>query len=779
MNTDTATWPLLSEHSGPFLRLQRTLRGRDGFTLCVLVYSDTPYRTRVAEFLMERLDATVQITVNREWHDGIDPLLTRLARVASPVQVVGLDLWSAGPEDLLARLNQRRESIAELFPHPLLVWVRSNDVHALATRAADLWAWRTGVFDFALPPETHRSSVHRYQTDAVAMDATERQERAQAIRAYLADRHVLRPIDAELLLELGDLQRWAGDIESAHKAYREAEEALAQTDDRRRHAIARGRIADLLAMRGHLDKELKIRKEEELPVYQELGDMRLYALTKGEIAATLTLQGDLPTALRIRREEELPVYERLGLDRLAIVTKGQIADLLSEQGQVEEALRIRQEEVLPWFEQAGDVHSRAVTLGRIADVHMAQGRLDEALCIRREEELPVYARLGDRRSYAATQGQVAEILISRGELDEALSILRRKALPVFEEMDDLVGLAFTYDKIANAYQGQQRLDDALQIRRDKELPIYDKLGKVEAKAVTQGQIARILDRLGRLEDALRIHIDHQIPLLKELDDQHSLAATRTLAAHLMMKQGRIDAALGIIDREVLPASSFLDNHTVLVPTYMLVADILRTGERFDQALKVHAEKVIPLCDRLGDEHSRAKSLFSVAQIMADLGRVEEALRVLRDQVAPIFEALDDAELRTKTSQEIDKLSGGDHYSGSRHSLPGGSRVRVVRSDGTRLDPDRAIAALKWGGPGVFDFGGHHDGSKLLGAALLLDGGVDFHIVRRVHERFADDVIAELADEWTLRVSDIRTWLDELGSSSGSGQSSPAPLTPPR
>ena len=779
MNTDTATWPLLSEHSGPFLRLQRTLRGRDGFTLCVLVYSDTPYRIRVSDFLMERLDVTAPIAVNSDSQDGVDPILTRLARVASPVQVVDLDLWSAGLHDLLERLNHRRESIAELFPHPLLVWVRSIDIRALATRAADLWAWRTGVFDFALPPETHRSSVHGYQTDAVAMDATERRERVQAIRAYLADRHVLRPIDAELLLELGDLQRWAGDIESAQKAYREAEAALAQTDDRRRRAIARGRIADLLAMRGHLDSELKIRREEELPVYEELGDMRLYALTKGEIAATLTLQGDIPAALSIRREKELPIYERLGLDRLAVVTKGQIADLLFEQGQLEEALRIFQEEVLPWFEQAGDVHSRAVTLGRIADVHMAQGRLDEALRIRREEELPVYARLGDRRAYAATQGQVAEILISRSELDEALSVLREEALPIFEEMDDWVGLAFIYDKIGNIYQGQGRLDEALQVRRDKELPIYDKVGNRGAWAATQGQIAGIFEGLGRLGDALRIRIDRQIPVYEELNDQPSLAATRTLAAHLMMKQDRLDDALGIIDREVLPAGSFLDNREVLIPTYVVLADILMAGNRLDDALKVHTEKVIPLCDRLGDEHSRASSLFTVAQILAALGRVEEALGVLRDQVAPVFEALDDVERRAETSREIQELSGSDYYVGSSRSGPDGPRVRVVRSDGTRLDPDRAITALKWGGPGVFGLGGHHDGSKLLGAALLLDCGVDLHVVRRVHERFASDVIAELADEWTLRVSDIRAWLDKLGSSSGSGQSSPAPLTPPQ
>ena len=130
----------------------------------------------------------------------------------------------------------------------------------------------------------------------------------------------------------------------------------------------------------------------------------------GKIADILQARGDLDEALRIRREEELPVYERLGDVRARAVTMGKIADILQARGDLDEALRIRREEQLPVYERLGDVRERAVTMGKIADILQAAANLDEALRIRREEELPVYERLGDVRSRAVTMGKIADIL---------------------------------------------------------------------------------------------------------------------------------------------------------------------------------------------------------------------------------------------------------------------------------------------------------------------------------------------------------------------------------
>ena len=87
---------------------------------------------------------------------------------------------------------------------------------------------------------------------------------------------------------------------------------LKEAGDVRSRAVTMGKIADILQQRGETDEALRIRREEELPVYERLGDVRSRAVTMGKIADILQQRGETDEALRIRREEQLPVYERLG-----------------------------------------------------------------------------------------------------------------------------------------------------------------------------------------------------------------------------------------------------------------------------------------------------------------------------------------------------------------------------------------------------------------------------------------------------------------------------------
>ena len=93
-------------------------------------------------------------------------------------------------------------------------------------------------------------------------------------------------------------------------------------------------------------------------------------------------RGDLDQAVKIRREDELPVYERLGDVRERAVNMGKIADILQARGDLDQALKIHREDELPVFERLGDVHSRAATLYKIVDVLLEtngiqRGRIQE------------------------------------------------------------------------------------------------------------------------------------------------------------------------------------------------------------------------------------------------------------------------------------------------------------------------------------------------------------------------------------------------------------------
>jgi tetratricopeptide (TPR) repeat protein len=234
------------------------------------------------------------------------------------------------------------------------------------------------------------------------------------------------------------------------------------------------------------------------------GWYREVALTAGLRADVLQARGEFDDALRVRREEELPVYIELDDVHQKAIVMGKIADVLQARGRLEDALEIRTKEQVPVFERLGDVQARAVTMGQIADVLQAQGQLDQALRLRREEELPVYERLGDAFSKAATMGKIADIFQARGQLDDAVRLWRDEELPIYERLGDVRSKALTRGKIADVLQAQGQLDDALRIRREDELPIYEQLGDVREKAITMGKIADVLQARGQLDDALRI-----------------------------------------------------------------------------------------------------------------------------------------------------------------------------------------------------------------------------------------------------------------------------------
>ena len=145
-------WPLLSEHSGAFLRLCKLLSGKQGFTLCFLTFSDSAYRDKVAELLAHRLHARVCVTIDPEKPIGTEELFIRLnkGKRAYRAQLFGMERWPDGLDNLLTRLNHRRDALEEICQRPLLFWVPSRKLNLVATHAADLWAWRSGVFAFAL-----------------------------------------------------------------------------------------------------------------------------------------------------------------------------------------------------------------------------------------------------------------------------------------------------------------------------------------------------------------------------------------------------------------------------------------------------------------------------------------------------------------------------------------------------------------------------------------------------------------------------------------------------
>jgi len=366
---------------------------------------------------------------------------------------------------VLRALNASREAWAKKFRCPVVFWVPEYVMRILYRQARDLMAWRSHQFEFGPEPaDLDRADSIPILADPMAANLSLEQKRFRIaeLEGRIAQAgpdipEMLVPYVATWMLELATLREALGDLPAAMEELDKAVDLLAKPSSKgamgddgrcRFRALTMGRIADILYARGELDEALRIRREEELPVYERLGDVRSRAVTMGKIADILQQRGQTDEALRIQREEELPVYERLGDVRERAVTMGKIADILQARGELDEALRILREETLPAFERLGDVRDRAVTMGQIADILQQRGQTDEALRIRREEELPVYERLGDVRNLLVGRTNLALTLLERGRpedraearglLELALAAARELGIPEQERIQRML-----------------------------------------------------------------------------------------------------------------------------------------------------------------------------------------------------------------------------------------------------------------------------------------------------------------------------------------------------
>jgi tetratricopeptide (TPR) repeat protein len=204
-----------------------------------------------------------------------------------------------------------------------------------------------------------------------------------------------------------------------------------------------------VALRGGIPDRSLAAAEEKRKLDLRRGAEREAAISAGFVADIFEARGQLDEALKIRNEEELPVYERLGDVRSRAVTTGKIADILQARGQLDEALKIRNEEELPVYQRFDDVCARAVTMAWIANIQRARGDRDGAVRSLCEEVLPVYGRLGDAHSLLRGRWQLAGILLERaseGDRDEAgrllqlaLDAARRLKLPEARQIQEIIG----------------------------------------------------------------------------------------------------------------------------------------------------------------------------------------------------------------------------------------------------------------------------------------------------------------------------------------------------
>ncbi|MCP3906266.1 MAG: ATP-binding protein, partial [Planctomycetes bacterium] len=221
------------------------------------------------------------------------------------------------------------------------------------------------------------------------------------------------------LFELGSRQKSTGRFEEARRTFERLGDHM--RDRPREVAITKGKIADILEARGELDEALRIRREEQLPVYERLGDVRSVAVTKGKIADVLEARGEPDEALRIRREEQLPVYERLGDVREVAALKQRLAFSCLRLNDTD-AFRRLQCERLEANRTLGDADGIASALWDLAQLDLQEKKYEDA-APRIQEAFPILVKLARPDGIAVVGPRFAQFAAAAGQIDVADQVL--------------------------------------------------------------------------------------------------------------------------------------------------------------------------------------------------------------------------------------------------------------------------------------------------------------------------------------------------------------------
>ncbi len=326
---------LRREHSGDFLRLQKIWQHQQGHAWIFAQVNAPIYR----EALIEKLEVTrTSARITLDANTSVWDLLTALqAQTDAGQQGLHLvcDEGHIPSREWWQHCNTQRDRFGRAFAYPVVWWLPETVANDVQHYARDLWNWREMLCDFVLRDAPLLQTVERMVFDGVS--SVEKQQLMQRLAEIAQYLHTVTPgqnATPDLRLEAARAHQRLGEMGAAFIQAELAVRDFENLGNELNASFAKGKIADILQARGDLDEALRIRQEDELPVYEKLGEVREIAITKGQIADILQARGDLDEALRIRYEEQLPVYEKLGDLRSLLVAQANIAlALLQRQGE--------------------------------------------------------------------------------------------------------------------------------------------------------------------------------------------------------------------------------------------------------------------------------------------------------------------------------------------------------------------------------------------------------------------------------------------------------------
>ena len=301
---------------------------------------------------------------------------------------------------LLSSLNLKRELFRQEVPHPLLLWLPDYALTALARKAPDFWAWRSGLYEFAPERESTEQSLEAVRDEAIhvtnSFSEQAKRERLVMLKGLLEDYrelgHDLREqmSQANILNDIGLMHEMLGEWDMAKKAY---EESLIV----RRNIQNEAGIAVALHNLGRVAQHMKDTENakrlynESLNIRRKFGEQYGISLILGQLGVLAQELGDFQEARRLY-DESLEISNSINDQRNVATTLHELGRLSRRQRDFKEARRLYSES-LEIKKRIADQNGIALTLNNFGILAEEEGDRAEAGRLYREA-LVIFERLG-------------------------------------------------------------------------------------------------------------------------------------------------------------------------------------------------------------------------------------------------------------------------------------------------------------------------------------------------------------------------------------------------
>src|SRR5256714_186693 len=220
---------------------------------------------------------------------------------------------------LLSSLNLNRELFRQQVPHPLLLWLPDYALTALARKAPDFWAWRSGLYEFAPEREAAEQSLKAVRGEAIhvteSLPEQAKRERLVMLKGLLDDYRELgdgpreQKSRASILDEIGFTHQALGEWTEAERAYEESLTISRDLEDDEGKAAALHSLAYIAQGRGEAEQARRL-YSESLEIAKRLGDQNGAAYSLHQLGVLAKSDGNTEEAVWLFREA-LSIFERL------------------------------------------------------------------------------------------------------------------------------------------------------------------------------------------------------------------------------------------------------------------------------------------------------------------------------------------------------------------------------------------------------------------------------------------------------------------------------------